>query len=123
MHELGHNVGLHHGGADDVNCKPNYLSVMSYALSFPWLDPARPLDFSRAKLPALDETNLSEPAGVGGPAGRSVAYATGAGATLGPAMGPIDWNGDGVASGVGISADIKRDPRNLLRRPFDASGS
>ncbi len=25
MHELGHNLGLHHGGGDDVNCKPNYL--------------------------------------------------------------------------------------------------
>src|SRR6476620_10168030 len=31
MHELGHNLDLHHGGADDINYKPNYLSVMSYA--------------------------------------------------------------------------------------------
>src|SRR5262249_19461149 len=27
MHELGHNLGLRHGGHDNVNCKPNYLSV------------------------------------------------------------------------------------------------
>ena len=27
MHELGHTLGLAHGGADDVNRKPNYLGV------------------------------------------------------------------------------------------------
>ena len=47
MHELGHNLGLHHGGAAtaiigrtsndyQMNCKPNYLSVMSYARQMPW---------------------------------------------------------------------------------------
>ncbi|MDZ7813345.1 MAG: M66 family metalloprotease [Ideonella sp.] len=34
MHELGHNLGLTHGGAISVgspqNDKPNYLSVMNY---------------------------------------------------------------------------------------------
>ncbi len=30
MHELGHNLGLHHGGDEDTNFKPNYLSVMNY---------------------------------------------------------------------------------------------
>lgn len=30
MHELGHNLGLLHGGNDDKNNKPNYLSVMNY---------------------------------------------------------------------------------------------
>jgi len=31
MHELGHNLGLRHGGADDVNQKPNYISVMNFS--------------------------------------------------------------------------------------------
>ncbi len=31
MHELGHVIGLHHGGGDEVNNKANYLSVMNYA--------------------------------------------------------------------------------------------
>ena len=31
MHELGHDLGLQHGGSDTMNWKPNYLSVMSYA--------------------------------------------------------------------------------------------
>ncbi|MFP8777848.1 hypothetical protein [Hydrogenophaga sp. RWCD_12] len=30
MHELGHNLGLRHGGNEDKNYKPNYLSVMNY---------------------------------------------------------------------------------------------
>ena len=39
MHELGHNLGLHHGGGigtvgDDKNFKPNYLSVMNYNYLF-----------------------------------------------------------------------------------------
>jgi hypothetical protein len=31
MHELGHNLGLRHGGFEERNLKPNYLSVMNYA--------------------------------------------------------------------------------------------
>jgi hypothetical protein len=30
MHELGHNLGLRHGGFEDNNYKPNYFSVMNY---------------------------------------------------------------------------------------------
>ena len=30
MHELGHNLGLDHGGGDDINYKPNYMSIMNY---------------------------------------------------------------------------------------------
>jgi len=43
MHELGHNLGLRHGGGSDLNAdaedtptfKPNYLSVMNYKFQFP----------------------------------------------------------------------------------------
>jgi hypothetical protein len=34
MHELGHNLGLRHGGATTLpNYKPNYLSVMNYSFN------------------------------------------------------------------------------------------
>lgn len=33
MHELGHNLGLRHGGNEDVNYKPNYISIMNYMYS------------------------------------------------------------------------------------------
>jgi hypothetical protein len=31
LHELGHSIGLRHGGYEDTNFKPNYQSVMNYA--------------------------------------------------------------------------------------------
>lgn len=34
MHELGHTLNLKHGGIDHINCKPNYLSIMSYTRQF-----------------------------------------------------------------------------------------
>ena len=34
MHEFGHNLGLRHGGNEDVNFKPNHYSVMNYMYQF-----------------------------------------------------------------------------------------
>jgi len=34
MHELGHNLGLQHGGDSDIQYKPNYFSVMNYLYQF-----------------------------------------------------------------------------------------
>ena len=34
MHELGHNLNLRHGGFENINCKPNYVSVMNYDRQF-----------------------------------------------------------------------------------------
>jgi len=66
MHELGHNLGLKHGGQDDINYKPNYLSIMNYLYEFDqspiW---NRPLDYSREKLKTLDESDLDEIDGLG----------------------------------------------------------
>lgn len=65
MHELGHTLGLRHGGGDNTNYKPNYFSVMNYvhALRRPawgtrWNDNLR-FDFSPAALPDVDEFDLS----------------------------------------------------------------
>ena len=69
MHELGHSIGLGHGGADGVNYKPNYISNENYRFQFgiPFGSTAGSsrLDYSRAALPTLLERTLSEPAGVG----------------------------------------------------------
>jgi hypothetical protein len=50
MHELGHNLGLLHGGNTNINCKPNYLSVMSHSRQFADLVNNRKLDYSHQAL-------------------------------------------------------------------------
>jgi hypothetical protein len=73
MHELGHNLGLRHGGDDDTNFKPGYVSVMSYAFQMDGLarGGARGIvDYSRPLHRTIDEA-LAEPTsgllGAGGP--------------------------------------------------------
>jgi hypothetical protein len=39
MHELGHNLGLRHGGDVITNYKPNYLSIMNYLYQLQGLGP------------------------------------------------------------------------------------
>ncbi len=71
MHELGHNLGLDHGGIDSVNFKPNYLSVMTYAFQTVGITSLLPngtlthrFDYSRAALPSLNEAALNETVGI-----------------------------------------------------------
>ncbi len=68
MHEIGHTLGLRHGSHDNVNCKPNLRSLMSYTrqLSYPLGPiPNRRLDYSRFADPDLNEANLNEGLGIG----------------------------------------------------------
>ncbi len=58
MHELGHTLGLLHGGGDDTNCKSNYQSVMNYMFQTKLLGPSGVVDFSSQQLSTLDETSL-----------------------------------------------------------------
>jgi probable HAF family extracellular repeat protein len=74
MHELGHNLGLKHGGCDHTNGKPNYPSIMNYVLSYKyeWNREFWKLDFSRAgntELQNLNENSLNEMTGIGTPGG------------------------------------------------------
>ncbi len=131
MHELGHTLGLRHGGGDSINGKPNYVSVMNYALTEPlgFSQPFWTLDFSREKLATLHEASLSEPAGIPSVlysnvimpfgitspliGGRSIRYVALAGI-------PTDWNNDGVATSASIVQDL-----NYLGNgaPFASVGS
>lgn len=79
MHELGHCLGLEHGGDDDINGKPNYPSIMNYTLAYkaPWNEWFWRLDFSRAgpdTLRSLHESSLDENVGVGSSTGRYASW-------------------------------------------------
>ena len=67
LHELGHNLGLIHGGASlEPNCKPNYQSSISYLYQVLGLSDVQGvphINYSGRALPALDETNLNESTG------------------------------------------------------------
>jgi hypothetical protein len=48
MHELGHNLNLHHGGGDEANnWNPAYMSIMNYSYQLDGLPPDARLDYSR----------------------------------------------------------------------------
>jgi hypothetical protein len=63
MHELGHNLGLSHGGwSDTPNCMPNYASVMNYLYQVAGLTDAKGnenIDYSYGLLLPLFENALS----------------------------------------------------------------
>ncbi len=68
MHELGHTLGLAHGGYNDINNKPNYMSVMNYAYMSNFCGTLARLDYSDWTPPLfLLEGSLNEEHGLGGP--------------------------------------------------------
>ncbi|AJW70690.1 exported protein of unknown function [Nitrosopumilus adriaticus] len=114
MHEIGHNLGLDHGGdyADPLNCKPNYVSVMSYSRQLPTIYAQPLIDFSNATIQSLDETQLSEINGIGNLPDE---YSDGVVIVYGPTPEyieitennqDIDWNQDGSIEQSPVQAEI-----------------
>jgi len=62
MHELGHNLGLHHNGYTDENNAPHYMSVMNYSYQFTGIERSSgtALDYARIELGKLDEGHINE---------------------------------------------------------------
>ena len=103
MHELGHNLGLRHGGCDDRNLKPGYASVMNYTFQMDGLVRGGVrgiVDFARGVPPVLDDALapptglLDGPAAFPPPAPACVApEQVGAGMTVRPTLGPSAGDG------------------------------
>jgi hypothetical protein len=118
LHELGHDLGLSHGGDEGTNNKPNYLSVMSYRYQVVGLyrdGKDGVIDYSRLQLAAVNESSLLEQAGMP-PTGSTTTTETAryratfcAGLANGTVKGPIDFNGDGAFATRSIAADLDCD--------------
>ncbi len=138
MHELGHNLSLHHGGDTDCNNKPNYLSVMNYLFQQTGLirSGSNQLDildyspFSPLVVPNLNEASLDESVGLnGGPA--LATYGTAYfcpgkfppsinSSTVPNANGPIDWNCmNGIEKNVQADIDADADMKLDVLTSFD----
>lgn len=96
-HELGHNLGLHHGGPNDpTNYKPNYNSIMNYNYQFNGVDDdCTPpgdgvLDYSHGAANTLDENALNELHGICGGI-------------------PWDFDGDGAIEDSDVTEDVNFD--------------
>jgi hypothetical protein len=119
MHELGHNLGLTHGGSWDdaaVNGKPNYPSIMNYvwqSTGVPKYDHLGLLDYSDGTLGLINENALSEHDGLGP---DNVASDIGLSWVCGetkkgpaPSVFDVDWNCNGRIDGGTVAADVNGD--------------
>ncbi|MEV6154374.1 DUF11 domain-containing protein [Nonomuraea sp. NPDC052129] len=103
LHELGHTLGLGHGGRfdngdlDPHNCKPNYLSVMNYLYQFPDVDTTRPLDLATVATDTLTENGgldeIRSPA-LARAGSRLIVHGVGGKSANHPANKAIHWAGE-----------------------------
>ncbi len=118
MHELGHNLGLHHGGNDGINYKGNYLSLMSYnyqlrGLTMDGVNGV--LDYSRVRLAGVSESSVSEVSAFAPVAPTTEADLAHYGVRLGKilrtgtASANLDLNGNGVIQAGLIAQDLNND--------------
>jgi hypothetical protein len=114
MHELGHTLNLRHGGSENENYKPNYLSIMNYLFMFEDDPiPNRPLDYSRSALSTINETHLNELKGISPNAYEpsyyanwvTTAYSDASGQPIPSSLNLIDWSNDSSFDS-NVSADI-----------------
>jgi hypothetical protein len=120
MHELGHNLGLKHGGNDHVGYKPNFLSIMNYFFQMDWLrykKSDQKLDYSRFDIKSLNENALNESKAldrVGGDTpialyGTRYIDATPYYRLTDKCTSNVDWNGNGSSKQPNVAVDLNYD--------------
>lgn len=138
MHELGHNLGLRHGGDENLNDKPNYWSVMNYTYQLYGLDPD-PTSITayerwrRAKGNGTPTTCNLAASPCGATSQFIMSYSNGTGATLnesalaesanvgrGAATGAYaDWNLNGALTPATYSKDLNVDSALGVLRDYN----
>ncbi|MFC9325040.1 OmpL47-type beta-barrel domain-containing protein [Kitasatospora sp. NPDC057015] len=127
MHELGHNLGLLHGGnASTPNHKPQYFSVMNYSYQMGLTSGTTGglMDFARQQVP-LNENTLNErqypPTSKGYDVSHYCPNRTGGGAfvTVPSSTGQVDWDCDGTISQVPVAFDTNNDNAITTLGGFD----
>jgi hypothetical protein len=142
MHELGHNLGLKHGGNEDTNYKPNYWSIMNYMYQLSGLDPNpnSATAYQRWRLKIGDQTPL-ECALIGSPCGDKAQFVMdfsdgssavlnessllegsniGRGITLGAYA---DWNMNGALNASSQSIDLNGDGARTVLNDYNDWGN
>lgn len=131
MHELGHNLGLSHGGADDVNYKPNYLSVMNYLFQGNGVSPGNTIwpfvywknSFGAGSGNIFCFPGATNPICTAEPVPFAIGYSEGSGLPLNESVlfesanvgrGALpgvyaDWDLNGALTGTAISKDLNGD--------------
>jgi hypothetical protein len=133
MHELGHNLGLRHGGNEETNYKPDYLSVMNYSFQLGGLSVGggTSFDYSRlgpTQIGPLDESALKEGDGFG-PAAIGLSYtslffcpgADTAGDPDQPAdvQKPVDWNCNKNIDSGSLALDVNGDRKKTVLQSYN----
>lgn len=128
MHEFGHNLGLMHGGNENRNNKPNYLSLMSYRYQVVGLfrdGVDGILDYSRITIGTVVENSLVENNGMAAVAPTTAAILSHYRAKFVPGLvngtvnGPLDFNNSGAYNAGTVAVDL--DGNGLTTDSFNPS--
>lgn len=114
VHELGHNLGLRHGGDEDRFAKPNYYSVMNYGWArWALANPTRYVPYSEIAQPGVNEQLLDERAGLRSPSfwhcpNDAATFPSKRDFTPGPVLPLEDLNCNHVWGERGVQADLDK---------------
>ncbi len=137
MHELGHNLGLRHGGNDNVNRKPNYFSIMNYLYNI-GLGPEQGPGvgdryYYHWRLNGVTSICQLVNSPCGAPSDVILDFSDGSGSTfnegdfderagIGRGPGDIDYNDDGSIA-FSVAFDVNRNGSSNTHRDYDDWGN